>query len=322
MSAPRLLIAIITGGRPLLSDRPTRRLFESLSILGDIEYVVREDQALGYEDDPGVSLNTYSVAWADRYARTHWRHPRAVCEPGGFHGAFTGREWAMRSAQERGYEAVLQLDDNVTQFGPVDATRTTYYRDIVQPADSVRALVEIAMSTNLWMFGAQLTSVQVKGDYPIARPGFPYSVFVEKTGDGRMPYYGPFEDDIMHAMEYGLNGGPGRTAGLTQAITYTKESKSKTGMRKHYNPERGLELVRRYPRNAKLIDGPGSSSPTSKGRAVRHMLNTKGFTPIRITDRERFDAARTELERLVAVSRERLDLEARKKIAKRAGRAS
>src|SRR3546814_1226364 len=29
----------------------------------------------------------------------------------------------------------------------------------------------------------------------------------------------------------------------------TKEAKSKTGMRKHYNPERGLELVRRYPRS-------------------------------------------------------------------------
>src|SRR3546814_7832871 len=91
-------------------------------------------------------------------ARTHGRHPRAVCEPGGFHGAFTGREWAMRTAEERGYEAVLQLDDNVTQFGPIDATRTTYYRDIVQPADSVRVLVEIAMSTNLWMRSEEHTS--------------------------------------------------------------------------------------------------------------------------------------------------------------------
>src|SRR3546814_14908200 len=107
----------------------------------------------------------------------------------------------MRTAEERGYEAVLQLDDNVTQFGPIDATRTTYYRDIVQTADSVRVLVEIAMSTNLWMYGAQLTSVQVKGNYPIARPGFTYSVFVEKTGEGRMPYYGTFEVHILILME-------------------------------------------------------------------------------------------------------------------------
>src|SRR3546814_11635019 len=121
------------------------------------------------------------------------------------------------------------------------------------------------MSTNLWMFGAQLTSVQVKGNYPIARPGFPFSVFVEKTGDGRMPYYGPFEDDIMPAMEYGLNGGRGRTAGLTQAITYTKEAKSKTGMRKHDNTELGPELVLRYTNHARLHQGPPTSSPTTKG---------------------------------------------------------
>src|SRR3546814_18494971 len=79
----RLLIAVITGGRPLLTDRPTRRFFESLRTLGDIEYVVREDQAADYEDDPGVPLNTYPVAWADRYERTHWSHPRADRAQGG-----------------------------------------------------------------------------------------------------------------------------------------------------------------------------------------------------------------------------------------------
>ncbi len=316
----RLLIAVITGGRPRLADRPTRNLFKSLRTLGDIEYVVREDQAAEYEDDPGVPLNVYPVSWADRYARTHWRHPRAVFEPGGFHGAFTGREWVMQDAERRGYDLVLQLDDNITAFGPVDALRTSHYRDILQPVDSVRVVVEIAMSTNLWMFGAQLTAVQRPESAPIARTGFPYSVFVEKTGEGRMPYYGPFEDDIMHALEYGLSGGAGRTAGLTPAINYFKENSSKTGMRKHYNPERGLELVRRYPNNARLIEGPTSSSPTSKGRGVRHLLNTKGFTSIRIEDEARFALARADLEHLVKIARERLDLEARKKIAKRAGR--
>jgi hypothetical protein len=316
-----LLIAVITGGRPLLSDRPSRRLFSSLSTLGDIEYVVREDQASGYEPDPLAPLNIYPVSWADQYACTHWRHPRATFQPGGFHGAFTGREWAMRTAEERGYDLVLQLDDNILWFGPVDATRTAHYRDIIQPADSIKVMMEMALSTNLSMFGAQLTAVQRRGDSPVARVGFPYSCFLEKTGPGRMPYYGPFEDDIMHAMEYGLNGGPGRTAGLTQAITYYKEAKSKTGMRKHYNPERGLELARRYPNNARLIEGPGSSSPTAIGRAIRHQLNTKGFTSVQITDRPRFEQARADLGSLVGVARERLDLEARKKIARRAGRA-
>lgn len=319
MTAPRLLIAVITGGRPKLSDRPTRKMFESLRSLGDLEYVVREDQALDYEEDPGVPLNTYPVSWADQYARTHWRHPRAEFRPGGFHGAFTGREWAMQTAEARGYDLVLQLDDNVINFGPVDSTRTHYYRDILQPADSVRVMVEIACSTNLSMFGAQLSSIQQPPTAAPVRVGFPYSFFLEKTGSGRMPYYGPFEDDIMHAMEYGLNGGPKRTAGLTQAINYMKENKSKTGMRKHYNAERGLELVRRYPRNAQLVQGPASSSPTSKGRGVRHMLNTKGFTPIRVTDRPRYEKACSDLEHLVGIARDRIAEEARKKIARRAG---
>lgn len=321
MSTPRLLIAVITGGRPLLSDRPSRRLFSSLSSLGDIEYVVREDQASGYEPDPLAPLNVYPVSWADQYARTHWRHPRATFQPGGFHGAFTGREWAMRTAEERGYDLVLQLDDNITEFGPIDAPRVHYFTDIIQPADSIRVMAEIALSTNLWMFGAQLSTVQLKGSPPVARVGFPYSCFLEKTGPGRMPYYGPFEDDIMHAMEYGLNGGPGRTAGLTQAITYRKEPKSKTGMRAHYNAERGLELVRRYPKNARLREMVSSSSPTAKGTAVRHILKTTGFTPIRVTDAERYARARADLSHLLSLCRDRLDERAREKIAKRAGRA-
>jgi len=123
-------------------------------------------------------------------------------------------------------------------------------------------------------------------------------------------------------MEYGLNGGPGRTVGLTQAITYQKEPSSKTGMRKHYNAERGLELVHRYPRNARIVEGPATSSMTSKTRGIRHRLNTKGFTPIRITDRDRYAKARADIENLVKISRERIDLEARKKIAKRAGRSA
>lgn len=319
MTSPRLLVAVITGGRPKLSDRPSRRLFESLSTLGDIEYVVREDQALDYEDDPGVPLNVYPVSWADRYARTHWRHPRAEFKPGGFHGAFTGREWAMRTAEERGYDLVLQLDDNVVQFGPLDASRTHYYRDILQPADSIRVMIELALSTNLAMFGAQLSTIQPQPVTVPLRPGFPYSVFLEKTGPLRMPYYGPFEDDIMHAMEYGLNGGPARTVGLTPVITYGKESTSKTGMRRHYNASRGLELVRRYPRNAQLVESRSSSSPLSKGRGIRHMLNTRGFAPIRITDRPRYEQAYADLSHLVDIARERIALEARRKISKRAG---
>lgn len=319
MTRPRLLIAVITGGRPLLSDRPTRRFFEEFSALGDIEYVVREDQAQDYEEDAGIPFNTYSVSWANKYARTHWRHPRAEFKPGGFHGAFTGREWAMRTAEERDYDLVLQLDDNITSFGPLESTRLISQPEVAQRAECVRIMAELILSTNLYMFGAQLGSVSVLPKIPPVRPGFPYSFFLEKTGPGRMPYYGPFEDDIMHAMEYGLNGGHGCTAGLTEVIRYSKESKSTTGMRKHYNPERGLELVRRYPRNATLREGPSSSSPTASGRAIRHYLKSRGFTPVRVIDSERYAGASEDLNKLASSVREYLDKRKREKIAQRAG---
>lgn len=309
----RILVAVITGGRPLLSDRTTRKFFASLSTIGDIEYVVREDHAAEYEDDPGVPLNVYPVSWADQHARTHWRHPRAVFEPGGFHGAFTGREWAMRSGEERGYDLVLQLDDNLNSIGPINSSRTGY----VSVAGMVRIAADLALSTNLSMLGFQLNSTLPAARSAVVRPGYPYSIFLEKPGPGRMPYYGPFEDDIMHALEYALNGGAGRTAGLIPTFMYAKESASKTGMRKHYNAERGLEIVRRYPRNARLVESRRTSSPRSADRGIRHLLNTKGFTPVRVLDRERYDAARDELVALVRSCQDRIDAEARAKIARR-----
>jgi len=53
------------------------------------------------------------------------------------------------------------------------------------------------------MVGANLDAIPyVK--LQIARAGFTYSMFVEKVGPGREPWYGPFEDDITHAFQYGI----------------------------------------------------------------------------------------------------------------------
>lgn len=317
MAAERILIAVISGGRPLLKQRPTERLLPKLAPLGDMELVVRADQADGYEMSPGVGMNTYSVEWADRYARAHWRHPRAQFVAGGFHGAFTGREWAMKTAEERGYDAVLQLDDNITSIAPVAATKLANHptTSVLRMYEAVR---ELLFSTNLMMLGIQLNSMIPK-EHPTVRVGFPYSCFMEKTGPGRMPYFGPFEDDIMHAMEYGLNGGPSRTAGLVPLFTYIKESKSGTGMRKHYNAERGLELPRRYPRNARLKVTRRTSSPVEVDKGVRHLLSTRGFTPITITDKGRYLAAQQSVADQIKTGIEAINARSREKMLERAG---
>jgi hypothetical protein len=187
----RVLVCVITGLRPALSMRPTRKHFEGLHAAGfkDIEWVVRADQAPDYEQDEHP-LNTYTVAWAGDYARGHWRHPTAKWEPEGFYGAAPGREWAMRSAEERGYDAVLQMDDNIMRLGLLNANQPAY-RAAMPSGEMLRWLAEFSASTNAMMLGAQLNSAVPKGKVQMVRPGYPYSCFIEKTGPGRMPYYGP-----------------------------------------------------------------------------------------------------------------------------------
>jgi hypothetical protein len=317
----RTLVAIITGGRPSLAERITARHLPSLQAAGfpDVEWVVREDQAAGYEPD-AHPFNTYPVAWADSYARTHWRHPVARWEAGGFFGAFTGREWAMRTAEERGYDAVLQLDDNVKLLGLVTCTRPVS-REVMDPGEMLSLLREFAASTNVSMLGAQLNSVPPQGKVKIIRAGYPYSVFIEKCGPGRMPWYGPYEDDVMHALEYALNGGPGRTAGVVELMRYIKDHGSKTGMRKHYDNTRGLELPRRYPNNASLKVSRSTSSPkqTNGTRSVRHVLNTRGFTPVKVTDPARYAEATAALTAGVAEYQSRLRRAHKVKMRKRGG---
>lgn len=290
----RVLVSIITGGRPALDARPTRLLVDSMRDAGftDFEWVIREDHAPTYETDD-LPLNVYSTAWASRFARSHWRHPTAVWTHGGFFGAFPGREWAMRSAEDRGYDAVLQLDDNVQVIGLLNANQPAF-RSALSPGVLLWTLVELTLSTNSYMTGAQLSSVVPKGMTALMRPGYPYSVFVERTGPGRLPYYGPFEDDIMHALEYALHGGPGRTATVVDLIRYNKEHKARGGgMRAQYNTARGLEIANRYPRNVRIGMGPRTSGTKDAERGVRHFLNTQGFTPVKVTDPARFQAADT-----------------------------
>lgn len=317
----RVLVSIITGGRPALDDRPTRRFVDSLQAEGytDMEWVIRSDHASAYERDT-LPLNVYPVDWATAFARSHWRHPTAVHQPGGFFGAFPGREWAMRSAEDRGYDAVLQMDDNVDVIGLLSAHQPAL-RGAVAPGRLLHLLIELALSTNSHMTGAQLNSVPPKALVTTVRPGYPYSVFVEKTGPGRMPYYGPFEDDIMHALEYARHGGPNRTAAVVDVIRYNKEHKARTGgMRSQYDATRGLEIANRYPDNVRIGMGPRTSGSKDSARGVRHFLNTKGFTPVLVTDPDRFAAADAALRQGVADALEAKREWDRGKIARRANR--
>ena len=146
-------------------------------------------------------------------------------------------------------------------------------------------LSAVTLSTNGRMTGAFLASVAPVGKRRASRTGFPYSLFLERTGPGREEWFGPFEDDITHAYQYGSSASPG-TALVVPTLLYTKESTSKSGMRSNYNHERAVPLQRMFPESAKVGVRKSKSNGQGGARVFHTMLNTAIRTPMIITDRD------------------------------------
>lgn len=318
-----VLIAVITGNRPRLEQRPTRLLLDRLEAVGylNVEWVVRENHEPLYERDHRP-LNVYSNVFTTTYARDHWRHPKAKWAPEGFMGAFPGREHVMRDAARRGFKHVLQLDDNVTTMAPVLVANRAEETTRVSWAECVNVLLGLAASTNAAMCGMQITAVPPNKAVPVIRTGYPYSVFVETITPHRVPYYGPFEDDIMHALDYALSSSPA-TAAVVPGLTYNKESKPASGgMRAHYTAERGLGLVQHFPKNASLVEGRRTSATNDLERGIRHRLNTSGFTPVQVTEDALYGRSRDALRALTARAYASMEQIRQDKWKRRAGAAT
>lgn len=291
-----LLVAIITGGRPKISQRPTANLLQNIEAAGvaKVIWVVSEKDAPAYEQD-GRELSIYPMEWAEEYAATHWMQPTPY-EPGSFFGAFVGREWACLEAERRGHWGVLQLDDNIEGvtlgFGRgAAASKTTEKHG--STTTFVDLLTAIALSTNGHMVGATLTATP-EAKLAMSRKGFPYSFFIEKVGPDREHWYGPFEDDITHALQYGTRA-ENSTAIICPLLGYWKESKSKTGMRAQYNHTRAVQLQRIFPEAAQL------SIMATKANGIRGTDTARVFhklqrgaikNPQIITNRELYNAAK------------------------------
>lgn len=295
-----LMVAVITGGRPALKQRPTRRYLPDLIGSGikpeNIVWVVAEHHADEYERDD-YPLAVYPTDWAYDYAREHWTAHDREPQRGGFLGAFPGREWACLEAERRGCWGVLQMDDNVIDMGVTNDSG--YGATSLRRRGGLRYVVDMlaatALSTNSRMTGAQLGAVvgerqKIEKMKVFARTGFPYSVFIETVGEGREHWMGPFEDDITHAFQYGT-GGAGYTAALLPWLKYTKESTSGSGMRKVYDHTRAVALQRMFPQSAKIIVKRAKSNGLGDPRVFHQMSNNAIRNPLRVTDRELFVAA-------------------------------
>jgi hypothetical protein len=295
-----ILAAVITGGRPKLTQRPTRHLLAALKEYGvsDVVWVMREADLPLYERDK-FPIVTYTDEWAYEYAVQHWMHLDRP-EPGGFLGAFPGREWACLEAERRGCWGVLQLDDNITAltFPRNSSAGALIARHAGGSALFADTLGALSLSTNGMTVGAQLTSVP-KTTPIICRPGFPYSFFLEKVGPGREHWYGPFEDDITHAFQYGTRG-DGVTSLVVPMLRYCKEGKSKTGMRSKYDPTRAVQLQRIFPESAHIGIRKAHSNG-SGGPRVFHTMNSDAIrNPLVVKDRETFTQVKTRMEGLLS----------------------
>lgn len=316
-----LLVAVITGGRPNLIERQTSGLLPHLKTFGmhNIVWVVSDKDADGYERDDH-ELAVYTREWAYEYAREHWMLAEPP-EPGGFFGAFPGREWACLEAERRGCWGVLQLDDNIMKLCMPRGTKASYriaerngglalYADL---------LCAVALSTNSHMTGANLNSVANDAGV-VARAGFPYSLFIERVGEGREHWNGPYEDDITHAFQYGTRA-DGATAAVLPSIRYLKESKSKTGMRSKYNHMRSVQLQRIFPESAKLMIKKQRSNGRGGPRIFHQMQNNAVRNRLTVLDPDLWGAAKARIEQLIEEWHP-LQIEmTREKIAKRTAAA-
>lgn len=316
-----LLVAVITGGRPKLAERPTRKFLQQLRDAGvhDIVWVVSEKDAPHYEKDDN-ELAVYPMEWAEKYAAQHWMNPKPY-EPGSFFGAFVGREWACLEAERRGCWGVLQLDDNIISTTAVaqDSAGEATLRAHGGMSFIADILAGVALSTNGRMVGAQLTSV-ITNQAKVSRPGFPYSCFIERVGEGREHWYGPFEDDITHAFQYGTRA-DNSTALVVPMLRYRKESKSKSGMRSKYNHERAVQLQRIFPESAKIVaKSTKSNGVRGDGMArVFHQMQAGAIrNPQVILDRELYGKVRDKVEMIVKERGELAVQANRKKMRKRA----
>lgn len=298
-----LLPAIVTGGRPSIFERLTARLLAPLhGVTADPVWIVRDDQAGDYQPD-GHEIITYPRDWAREWAAAHWTDVKPMPEDGSFLGAFPGREHAARVAEERGYWGVLQLDDNIRQLTLFVGTATSKrvaerHGGLAMFADILAA---VSLSTNAAMCGAHLQAVNPAEEMnQFARTGFPYSLFIERTGPGREPWHGPAEDDIIHALQYGSSAAA-VTSAVVPPLRYQKEHTSRTGgFRTWYDPTRSAGLQRLFPEVTRISVQRTTANGRGEPRVFHSMTPDAIRTPLTVTDPALYEAARQRLKGIAA----------------------
>jgi len=314
-----ILPVVVSGTRPLLTQRPTARFLAALhGVTRDPVWAVRDDEAGAYEND-GHEIAAYPGDWAREWARDHWTD--IIPFDGNYTGAFPGREHACRLAAERGCWGVLQLDDNITRIdcfvsrgAAVRVTRR--HGGLALFADILAAVVR---STNAASAGAYLDAVNPRTEAGIfARTGFPYSLFIERADQAdRPPWCGPCEDDIVHGFQYGTSAEP-VTAAVVVPLRYAKESGSSKGLRLQYDARRSVGLQRMHPEGARVIIWRTKVNGQGGPRVFHKMTPDAIRTPLVVLDRELYDAAAAQMAAIAAEIADERRADIARRVASRA----
>ena len=296
-----ILVSVVTGGRPELRHRPTARFLQEVADAGvnDVVWSIREDHAEGYEPDEFPFL-TYTRDWAMEYGAAHWLETES--EPDDWFGPITGREWACREAERRGCWAVLHLDDNIDWLCFLRGTE--WSKRLVNERGGMALILDLlaalTLSTNARLIGPQTdyTAPTTKQASIVARPGFPYSIYLERVGPGREEWYGPYEDDIIHALQYGTRW-DGATSAVVPSLHYKKNTaRLKGGNREHYGARthRAVQLQRLLPQAAKVNLRMTHSNGRGQPRVFHTMLAGAIRNPLVVRDPALFGAVRDVLQ--------------------------
>lgn len=286
------MVAVISGGRPKLSERPIHRMLPMIADMGlaDIVWVTTEKDAESYESD-GFPFLEIPTDWRFEYSRTHWLGHEQPTDPNGFLGAFAGREWANITAEQRGYWGCLQLDDNLLKFQfSSGSAGDRIMENHHQLALATDLLASVALSTNAQIVGASVTSIP-EPPTKIAFESVAASCFIEKTGPKREHWHGPISDDVLQSFQYATRP-DGTTAAVMPLLRYAKEQKSKTGMRAHYNNQRYVDLQKMLPHWAKITVKP-------EGKLSKNLIPGRRNNPLRITNPDLFNQCRTRMNELL-----------------------
>lgn len=231
----KILVVEISGKRPGNSDkRPTEKM--------NIKYdkVIISNNSEGYETD-------WKIINVPEDYRQYYKDNFKTSENAWF--APMNRSYAIKYAKEKGYNWLVQLDDNITQLQIAyiirnENSKYTFkkeYRVSSRSGDNsdmmndfIDMLVETLKQTNAGITGCNMIGASMPGD-AFLRERYCYSLFAINLNKVPDEYQGDFEDDIKFRLKLmQMNIPMVQVCPLAYGKTAQAINKDLTGCREEY----------------------------------------------------------------------------------------